>query len=233
MTPHASFAIFRVMKRFLYNYIIPYAGLIIVRLLSATYRITVINPEIEESIFARGEVPIYISWHQRFFPGITFFARRHHISIMISKSKDGDFIARIVNILGWTAVRGSSTKAGKEALGELKTRARTGCTIGHIVDGPKGPFGVVKPGLLAIAQHSGMPILPAITSSPHPWIFGSWDRFMVPRPFSRVIILFDRETYVPADIDEEGFERIRSDIQDRLHRLYRDADAYWNTPSHG
>ena len=215
------------MKTFLYNYIIPSIGLIIIRLISMTYRIIVINPEIEKSIFARGEVPVYISWHQRFFPGITFFAQRHHISIMISKSKDGDYISKIVHILGWTPVRGSSTKGGKEALDELKRRAQEGCTIGHIIDGPKGPFGVVKPGLLVIAQHSGMPILPAIVSSEKRWVFNSWDKFMVPKPFSRVIIMFDKETYIPSDIDSDEFERLRLSIQERLYELYREADDYW------
>lgn len=71
------------MKKMLYKYIIPYVGLIVVKLLSRTYRIRVIHPEIEQAIFELGEVPIYISWHQRFFPGITFFAKRHRISIMI------------------------------------------------------------------------------------------------------------------------------------------------------
>jgi lysophospholipid acyltransferase (LPLAT)-like uncharacterized protein len=215
------------MKRFLYNYIIPYLGLFFVRLLSFTYRIRIVNPDIEKSIFERGEVPIYISWHQRFFPGITFFAKRHRISIMISKSKDGDYISKIVDILGWTPVRGSSSKGGKEALEELKTRALKGCTIGHIVDGPKGPFGEVKPGLLAIAQHSGMPILPAIVSSEKKWVFNSWDKFMVPKPFSRVTMMFDKETYVPGDIDSDEFERIRLSIQNRLYELYREADGYW------
>ena len=215
------------MKRFIYNYIIPYLGLFFVRLLSFTYKIKIVNPDIEKSIFDRGEVPIYISWHQRFFPGITFFARRHRISIMISKSKDGDYISKIVHILGWTPVRGSSTKGGKEALEELKRRALNGCTIGHIVDGPKGPFGEVKPGLLVIAQHSGMPILPAIVSSEKKWVFNSWDKFMVPKPFSRVIMMFDKETYVPDDIDGDEFERLRVSIQNRLYELYRDADDYW------
>jgi hypothetical protein len=195
--------------------------------LSFTYRIKIVNPDIEKSIFDRGEVPIYISWHQRFFPGITFFARRHRISIMISKSKDGNYISKIAHILGWTPVRGSSTKGGKEALEELKRRALDGCTIGHIVDGPKGPFGEVKPGLLAIAQHSGMPILPAIVSSEKKWVFNSWDKFMVPKPFSRVIMMFDKETYVPDDIDGDEFERLRLSIQNRLYELYKDADDYW------
>ena len=217
------------MKKFLYNYIIPYVGLIVVSIISRTYRIKVINPEIEKAIFEKGEVPIYISWHQRFFPGITFFAKRHRISIMISKSKDGDYISKIVKILGWTPVRGSSTRGGKEALEELKDKAMRGCTIGHIVDGPKGPFGVVKPGLLIIAQYSGMPILPAIVSSDKHWIFNSWDKFMVPKPFSRVIIMFDRETYIPASIDNNDFERIRITIEKRLNELYNKADQYWNS----
>jgi lysophospholipid acyltransferase (LPLAT)-like uncharacterized protein len=218
------------MKRFLSYYIIPYVGLFFVRLLSLTYRIKIINPDIEKSIFDRGEVPLYISWHQRFFPGITFFAKRHRISIMISKSKDGEYISKVVHILGWAPVRGSSTKGGKEALEELKRRAQEGCTIGHIVDGPKGPFGVIKPGLLVIAQHSGMPILPAVVSSEKKWVFNSWDSFMVPKPFSRVIIMFDQETYVRDDIDSEEFERIRVSIQNRLYELYKEADEYWSRP---
>jgi len=220
------------MKRFVYRYIIPYLGLIIVRMISATYRIRVIGADIEQSIFDRGEVPIYISWHQRFFPGIVFFAKRHRISIMISKSKDGDFIAKIVDILGWTPVRGSSShggvdRGGKEALEELKQRAQDGCTIGHIVDGPKGPFGIVKPGLLHIAQYSGMPILPAITSGEKKWTFSGWDKFMVPKPFSRVIMRFDRETYIPKDITEEEFEKLRAQIESRLYDLYQETDAMW------
>ena len=95
------------------------------------------------------------------------------------------------------------------------------------MDGPKGPFGVVKPGLLVIAQHSGMPILPAIVSGEKSWVFKSWDKFRVPKPFSRVIMRFDRETYVPADIDADEFKRIRTDIEKRLYELYAETDAIW------
>ena len=122
---------------------------------------------------------------------------------------------------------GIINKGGKEALDELKRRAQEGCTIGHIVDGPKGPFGVVKPGLLVIAQHSGMPILPAIVSSEKRWVFNSWDKFIVPKPFSRVIIMFNKETYIPSDIDSDEFERLRLSIQERLYELYQEADDYW------
>jgi len=77
-----------------------YIGRLIVKIISSTYKIRVINPEVELNVLKRGQVPIYASWHQRFFPGIAFFAKRKPISIMISQSKDGELISRIVDQLG-------------------------------------------------------------------------------------------------------------------------------------
>ncbi len=91
---------------------------------------------------------------------------------------------------------------GEEALAEIKRLGTSGFRVGHIVDGPRGPFGVIKPGLIRIAQFTGMPIVPTITSARHRWVFSkSWDRFMVPKPFSRVIIRFAEPVYVPEDLD--------------------------------
>jgi lysophospholipid acyltransferase (LPLAT)-like uncharacterized protein len=152
-------------NRLIYRQIFVYIGIIIVKIISSTYRTKVINPEVESDVLKRGQVPIYASWHQRFFPGITFFAKRKPISIMVSQSKDGEFISRIVNQLGWHPVRGSSSRGGKKALREVYTLAKKGYKIAHIVDGPKGPRGVIKLGLLIISKGSGMPILPTITSA--------------------------------------------------------------------
>ncbi len=95
---------------------------------------------------------IYASWHQRFFPGITFFSTRKPIAIIISKSRDREMAARAVDILGWHSVRGSSSHGGKEALEEIKALGSAQYKVGHIVDGPQGPLGVIKPGLLRIFQ---------------------------------------------------------------------------------
>ena len=104
----------QLVNRLIYRQIFVYIGILIVRIISSTYRTKVINPEIELDVLKRGQVPIYASWHQRFFPGITFFAKRKPISIMISQSKDGELISRIVNQLGWHPVRGSSSRGGKK-----------------------------------------------------------------------------------------------------------------------
>lgn len=219
------------LKRLTHLRIFSYIGLCIVKIISATYRIRIINPEIEQNILNKGQVPIYASWHQRFFPGITFFATRKPISIMISRSRDGELIARTVNILGWHPVRGSSSRGGRQALREIMALVDRGYKIAHIVDGPRGPLGIVKPGLLLIARTSGMPILPTLTSAEKKWVFNSWDRFMVPKPFSRVIIRFGNEAYVHKELKGSAFEKLRSSIENDLKKLYVETDDLWRNHS--
>ncbi len=221
----------KLFNRVLYRYIIPYGGLLIVKLLSFTYRLKIMAPENERDVIARHGSIIYVSWHQRFFPGISFFATRRPIAIMISQSRDGNYIAKIVNILGWHAVRGSSSRGGRDALQALKAHALAGSKIGHIVDGPRGPSGVVKPGVLRIAQVAQLPMAPTITSGQRRWVFRSWDRFMIPKPFSRVIIRFGAPIYVPAELDEAEFEQKRLLLQEQMHRLYQDTDRIWQSPA--
>ena len=216
------------LKRLLNLQIFPYIGLFIIKIISSTYRIRIINSEIERDILKKGHIPIYASWHQRFFPGITFFASRKPISIMISQSKDGELISRVVNALGWYPVRGSSSKGGRQALKQIKKLVKEGYKVGHIIDGPRGPLGIVKPGLLLIAQASGMPIVPVITSGEKKWVFNSWDRFMVPKPFSRVIIRFSDEIRIPRKLQPSDFEEKRSSIENTLKKLYVETDAIWS-----
>ena len=214
-------------RRFLYFYLFPYAGLFLVRLLSATYRIRIVDKDNEQDILKKGGQVVYASWHQRFFPGITFFSTRKPIAIMISQSRDGEMAARAVNILGWRAVRGSSSRGGGQALETIKHLAGQGYKIGHIVDGPRGPFGTVKPGLIRIAQYADLPIVPTITSGQNRWVFNSWDRFMVPKPFSRVIIRFGPPIHVPGQMSQGEFEQMQARVAGELKALYEDTDAVW------
>jgi hypothetical protein len=207
-----------------------YIGLLIVKVISSTYTIRIVGTEIEKNVLKKKQVPIYASWHQRFFPGITLFAARKPIAIMISQSRDGELISGIVNLLGWRPVRGSSSRGGRDALREIKTLVHKGYKVGHIVDGPRGPLGIVKPGLLLIAQISGAPIIPTITSAERKWVFNSWDRFVIPKPFSRVIFRFGDEIYVPIKLQGTAFEEKRSSIENTLKKLYVETDSLWKDP---
>jgi lysophospholipid acyltransferase (LPLAT)-like uncharacterized protein len=189
-----------------------------------------VDVENEQRALENNGAVVYASWHQRFFPGITFFATRKPIAIMISRSRDGEMIARVVDILGWRPVRGSSSRGGVHALKELRSLTRQGYRVGHIVDGPQGPFGVVKPGLLTISQFSGAPILPVITSAERRWVFNSWDRFMVPKPFSRVFVRFTPPIHVPRRLDPEAFEALRQDVEKQIKELTIQTDNWWRSP---
>ena len=217
-------------NRFFNRYILPYAGLLFVKIISATYRFGIVNPEVEQHVFEKGQVPIYAAWHQRFFAGIAPLAKRRPISIMISRSRDGEYIARIVDMLGWQAVRGSSSRGGREALKEIISLSKQGCRIVHIVDGPQGPHGIVKPGLIKIAQHSEMPIIFCTTSAEKKWVFNSWDQFIIPKPFSRVIIRFGDEIRIPKNLGKVDFEKKRSYIEGALKQFIEETDRMWTEP---
>jgi lysophospholipid acyltransferase (LPLAT)-like uncharacterized protein len=218
-------------KHFMYRYVLPYGGLLLVKIIALTYRVKILDPQNESNILKHDNSLIYASWHQRFFPGITFFAKRKPIAIIISQSRDGDFISHMVDLLGWYPVRGSSSRGGSEALRRVKELALGGYKIGHIVDGPRGPFGVIKPGLLRIAQIAGKPVVPTITSAQKKWVFSSWDKFIVPKPFSRIIIRFGEPIYIPLNLDENEFEKKRRLIEQTLKDLYDDTDRIWDCPA--
>jgi lysophospholipid acyltransferase (LPLAT)-like uncharacterized protein len=215
------------MKRFLSSKILPYLGLIAVKILHSTYRIKIINGSIENEILKSGKLPVYISWHQRFFPGIMFLSGRKPIAIIVSLSKDGDLISKIIGLLGWYPIRGSSSRGGAKALKKVNEIAGAGYSLGHIVDGPRGPAGEVKPGLFLIARESGMPILPTIISAEKKWIFNSWDKFIIPKPFSKIIIKFDNAIFIHKNADKKIFESNIIDLQNKLFKLYNEADKYW------
>jgi hypothetical protein len=218
------------MRDICYRHIFPRAGLLLVKLISRTYRYRLVDVENEQNAFNDHGSVVYASWHQRFFPGITFFATRKPIAIMISQSRDGEMISRVVDILGWQSVRGSSSRGGSQALKRIRRLARQGVRIGHIVDGPRGPFGVIKPGLLVIAQFSGAPVIPVIVSAERCWTFNSWDRFMVPKPFSRIFIRFAPPIHVLRRLEPDQFEALQKDIEARMRGLYEQTDAWWAQP---
>ncbi len=108
---------------------------------------------------------------------------------MASRSSDGAIAAGIVEQLGLIAARGSSSKGGREALSEMEDRIRGGVPFGALtVDGPRGPWRQVKPGVIALARRLEVPLIPITFSCRHTWVLRSWDRMVLPKPFSRVVV---------------------------------------------
>jgi lysophospholipid acyltransferase (LPLAT)-like uncharacterized protein len=215
-------------KYFIIRHFLTFFAYYALSLYTKTIRVKLENEEmLKEHLKYNGRVLVY-SWHQRFFGGF-YLSREFDQSpcIMISQSRDGDFIADVVKRIGWIPTRGSSSRGGKKALEEMITGIIENRLGAHIVDGPTGPPRIIKPGLVILAQKTGTPICPGLISYENPWIFNSWDRFMVPKPFSKVLIRFGTLEFIPEDMDTDQFEAVRLSIEKNLIEGYKEVDSYW------
>jgi lysophospholipid acyltransferase (LPLAT)-like uncharacterized protein len=174
-----------------------------ITLLRATLRVEVLHGEYFAALQSRG-VPILLAlWHGRMFLIIDAHRRQGFVT-MASKSKDGDIIAGWLENNGYVVVRGSSTRGGSEALRRMVYHMRAGCNGALTVDGPKGPVRVVQPGVVRLARLTGAWILPVSFSSSWPLFIKSWDRHLVPKPFSRNIISYGEPFPIGSDLSEEA-----------------------------
>jgi lysophospholipid acyltransferase (LPLAT)-like uncharacterized protein len=197
-------------------------------------RVRVIGEEIALGCLTDYERLVVAVWHQRFLPSLAYVTKFRYFKpiVMISQSKDGELAARIAQRLGLVTVRGSSSRGGETALVAITNALRENPAVIHIVDGPRGPKGIVKPGLISIAQVSGAVVIPVIVAAKKAWIAGSWDRFLIPKPFSEVTIEWGQPFVVPRDIDTDGNEDLRRDIEDYLSEEHAAADRRfgWEHP---
>ena len=165
-----------------------------------------------------GRKAIAAVWHQRFAGVLGYVTKFRYLSlsVMISMSRDGDWIAPVVKWLGLRPVRGSSTRGGKEALAVMVQDLAQNQAALHIVDGPRGPKAVIKAGLIRLAQLSKATIIPVYISVDRAWVTRSWDRFLIPKPFSRVLIRFGEPIDVPEQMDSEAFEAFRGEVEKKM-----------------
>lgn len=184
-------------------------------LLGRTLSIHLIGEEYLERAREGGRKVLYAFWHEGLLVA-TYAFRRQGIQVLVSQHRDGELIARAIERMGYGTIRGSSTRGGTRALFRMAAAGAAGDDLGVTVDGPRGPRLLVKPGTLFIAGRSGLPIVPFAVASRKPWVLSSWDRFMVPRPFSRTAIAFEEPLIVPGYASIDRLEPFRAELQRRL-----------------
>jgi len=191
-----------------------------IRAYSWTLRLRVENEAAWREYYQKGGVVLLCTWHQHFFGAIRHFQsyRDCKPGIMISKSKDGHIIAEVARRSGWDPIRGSSSRGGIEAMLKMIAKLKKDRLAGHIVDGPRGPAGEVKAGVIRISHAADAVIVPFYLQADKAWYFHSWDRFMLPKPFSRVTLRFDEMIKFPATTDNELFDSQRMQLQEIMRK---------------
>jgi lysophospholipid acyltransferase (LPLAT)-like uncharacterized protein len=197
-------------------------------ILSRTWRFEVIaEPGVTPVVFGQTAGPeIYCFWHQCVLPCTVFF-RRTHATILISQSFDGELITRILELFGFRAVRGSSSRGAREGLLGLKQVIEDGTPAIFTADGPRGPIYQTKLGPIKLAQITGAPIGAFHLLPERAWTVNSWDRFLVPKPFTRIVVSWGPWTHVPADLRATDFETKRQELNDALELARRRANGHF------
>ncbi len=171
-----------------------------------------------DAVVRGGHQPIMAFWHGRILPAAYYF-RRRRIVVITSENFDGEWIAGIIERLGYGTARGTTSRGAVKALVQLKRALAEGNPAGFTLDGPRGPARVAQPGAIWLAKATGNPVVPFHLEASRHWTMGSWDRTQIPKPFSEVAIAMGEPFFVPGDADDAALEEHRLALEARLRTL--------------
>lgn len=170
---------------------------------------------------------LWVFWHNRMLLVPIVYRRIYRGRkgvVLTSASRDGEMLAAFMRRFGFEAARGSSSRRGVRALLDLARRVRQGCDVGITPDGPRGPRYRLGPGVITLASRTGAPIIPMSLNYDRYWSLKSWDRFMIPKPFSMVTLTLLDRYIVPARLTEEEFAQHQTTVEALLNAGRNDND---------
>jgi lysophospholipid acyltransferase (LPLAT)-like uncharacterized protein len=204
--------------------LITWTATALIRLIGPTLRYTFIaEPGSLGNERGAGPTCIWTFWH-RCVIAATHRCRDNDIAVMTSRSFDGEYIARIISHFGFIPVRGSSSRGAVGALIGMRRQLEQEHSVAFTIDGPRGPRYVAKPGPVLLAKKTGVPIGCFYIHAERAWVLNSWDRMMVPKPFSRVAFYASSPIPVPPDATDEQMKVFHQQMQDTLERCRLNAE---------
>lgn len=215
--------ILRPMKAWFLMAVVPRVGYGYIRVLRATMRISYRGREALAAARERSGNYILAFWHSRFVMMPYVYPDRN-IVVLASQHRDAKMLGQILRRFGLETVEGSSSRGGSVGVRRILRAARSGKDVGITPDGPKGPRRSLKPGVVATAKLTGLPVIPVTFSTSSSFRLNSWDRTMIPKPFARGVFCYGDPVWVPRDLDAEGEEAYRVRLEDALDRLTDEAD---------
>jgi lysophospholipid acyltransferase (LPLAT)-like uncharacterized protein len=185
----------------------------VANLLGVTWRYEIEGWHHVDPLLKSGSPVVAVVWHGRLLP-VAFHHRAQGVGVLVSRHRDGGYLARVARGWGYRVVRGSTRRGGTAGLLGIVRLLEEGHHIAVTPDGPRGPAEEVQPGAVAAAQHTGAPIVPIGAAADRGWWVRSWDRFLVPKPFARVHLVYGEPVSVAGG--EEGLSRGVADVQRAL-----------------
>lgn len=200
------------------NKILSYFAFLFIRVMSMTYRYEFLNKEVKEKLSSNSQNYVYAVWHNNIIGTILSHIGGCHI-VIVSASKDGDVIAKILTLLGNKVARGSSSRGGVRALSEMIKIMKNKELPGAIsVDGPRGPLYKAKKGVIEVAKETGAVIVPLASYPSSYWVFEkAWDKFRLPKPFSKITLQLGEPIKVEKDISPKQFSEIAELLERNLN----------------
>jgi len=205
---------------------IGWAGYLLINLIGCTIRWQTVGDSHLEDIYKSGNRAIFTFWHGRIFPS-TYYWRRRGIVVMTSMNLDGEAIAQCIQRFGFGVARGSSSRGGFRALGEMARFIRRGRDAAFTVDGPRGPRYVAKQGPVLLAFKTGAAIFCFNISMKHKIQLKSWDEFQIPLPFTTAVVLIAPPIWVPPDATEVHLRDLHERMQKTLDDLRARGEAWF------
>lgn len=198
--------------------------------LLVTLRPVYVQRHVEQRLWHADQPFLLAFWHGRSLYFIRLY-RQYAFTVLVSHSRDGEFISRILRHFGIHTSRGSSHRHGSQGFLQMVQKMRQGYRGAVTPDGPRGPCYQVHPGIVALAKRTGVPILPVTYSARWKWQVRSWDRFVIPLPFSRVVVLYGEPIEVPPTASATTLQAKRQEVEVSLQRLTAMADTYFRPAS--
>ncbi len=191
-------------------------GFALVGLLARTWRYRLVHRERAQALYDARRPFIFALWHNRILP-LLYLHRDEGMVLLISRHRDGGYLATLAERLGYRFVRGSTQRGGEVGLLGVVRALRAGSVVAVTPDGPRGPAERVKPGVVAAAQHAGVPIIPATARLSRTWSLSSWDRFRIPKPFATIEVVYG----IPLEVSsgKEGLRAGITAVEAALHAM--------------
>ncbi len=207
--------------KFINEQFVPFVAWLVINIIGKTSVVRKIEHKDVRVLKDKRKSFIYALWHNRLLY-LTYSHRYQNINVMVSQSKDGEDVSRVLHRFGFKTVRGSSTRGGRRAFVEILRKLRENKIAAITPDGPRGPINKVQSGVIYLAQRSGCPIVPLTYGMKRKKMLSSWDKFIVPFPFNKGVVITGAPIYVGID---DNLEKKTCELEKSMNKITEEADV--------